>query len=414
MAENRDSLRRQAQGVISADLRALGVVAPTEGSQRLRVAVLNRLFKPTGGGAERYSIALVEQLAQQHEIHVFAQEISHQFPGVTYHHVPLPFRRPRWLNQLWFAAATWWQTRCGFDIVHSHENTWHGNVQTVHVLPLLYNLFVGRTGIKMALRWLKVVTSPRLLTYLGLEKLRFRVSDGRSIVLSSVSLHAKMRKTFPYTQASLRIVTPGINEVSGPASNKLKTQARMALGLPVEGFCILLVGNDFRKKGLPALLTALQQLPENCNVAVVGNPAQITFVESDIAQRGLKDRVFFLGALASVQPAYQAADCLAHPTLEDTFAMVVLEALSHGLPVVVSNARYCGISELLTEGQNAQLLDNPLDGDALAELLKHVYGDADLRTKLSAGAVAFAGQHLWSRQALQLDAIYQSVNKLRN
>ena len=163
-----------------SQLPASAVVAV--GPQRLRVAVLNRLFTLTGGGAERYSIALVEQLASQHEIHVFAQEIGDQFPGVTYHRVPLPFRRPRWINQLWFAAATWWLTRKGFDVVHSHENTWHGNVQSVHVLPVHYNLLVGRSGLKRALRWLKVVTSPRLLTYLCLEKLRYRVSDGRCIV----------------------------------------------------------------------------------------------------------------------------------------------------------------------------------------------------------------------------------------
>ena len=128
-------------------------------SQRLRVAVLNRLFKPTGGGAERYSIALVEQLAAKHDIHVFAQEIEHDFPGVSYHRIPLPFTRPRWINQLWFATATWWQTRKGFDVVHSHENTRHGNVQSVHVLPVQYNLFVGRSGVKRSMRWLKVIAS---------------------------------------------------------------------------------------------------------------------------------------------------------------------------------------------------------------------------------------------------------------
>ena len=44
--------------------------------KRLRIAVLNRIFRPTGGGAERYSIALVEQLAADHDIHVFAQQIE--------------------------------------------------------------------------------------------------------------------------------------------------------------------------------------------------------------------------------------------------------------------------------------------------------------------------------------------------
>jgi glycosyltransferase involved in cell wall biosynthesis len=67
---------------------------------------------------------------------------------------------------------------------------------------------------------------------------------------------------------------------------------------------------------------------------------------------------------------------------------------------------------LLTQGQNALLLDNPLDSDALADLLKQVYSDATLRKTLSDGAVAFAAQHLWSQQAVRLDAIYQSVKKL--
>lgn len=113
------------------------------GKPRLRIAVLNRIFSATGGGAERYSIALVEQLAQRHEIHVFAQHINHQWPGVHYHRIALPFTRPRWINQLWFALATWWATRAGFDVVHSHESTWHGRVQTVHVVSVRYSLLQG-------------------------------------------------------------------------------------------------------------------------------------------------------------------------------------------------------------------------------------------------------------------------------
>ncbi|MDD5472307.1 MAG: glycosyltransferase, partial [Sideroxydans sp.] len=114
-----------------------------EPARRLRIAVLNRQFSATGGGAERYSMALVAQLAAQHEIHVFAQHIDHDVPGVSYHRVSKLVSRPRWLNQLWYAGVTWWATRRGFDVVHSHENTWHGQVQTVHVLPIKYNLFQG-------------------------------------------------------------------------------------------------------------------------------------------------------------------------------------------------------------------------------------------------------------------------------
>ena len=49
---------------------------------------------------------------------------------------------------------------------------------------------------------------------------------------------------------------------------------------------------------------------------------------------------------SDVDVAYRAADCLAHPTLEDTFAMVVLEAMALG--VVPMIADYAGPGELVT------------------------------------------------------------------
>jgi glycosyltransferase involved in cell wall biosynthesis len=124
----------------------------------------------------------------------------------------------------------------------------------------------------------------------------------------------------------------------------------------------------------------------------------------------LKERVFFLGAMSNVEPAYQAANCLAHPTLEDTFAMVVLEAMAHGLPVVVSDAGYCGIASLLTDGEDALLLRNPLNVEAMVALLHKALFDLELRITLSSAAVSFANQHLWSQQASRLDMIYQSVS----
>ena len=196
----------------------------------MRIAVLNRQFKATGGGAERYSIALVEQLAARHEIHVFAQQIEHEWQGVTYHRIAAPLTRPRWINQIWFALATWRATRRGFDVVHSHENTWHGQVQTVHVVPVRFSLFQGRTGVRLALRWLKVITSPRLLTYLGMEHLRYRVQDHRCVVVTSESLKVTMLDSFPQSSGMLSVVTPGVASVPGAASEMERLGARDAGG----------------------------------------------------------------------------------------------------------------------------------------------------------------------------------------
>ena len=382
---------------------------PDAAPKRLRIAVLNRIFRPTGGGAERYSIALVEQLAAQHDIHVFAQQIDHQWPNVTYHLIPWPFDKPRWINQLWFAFATWWQTRRGFDVVHSHENTWHGQVQTVHVVPVRYSLLHGRHGPRWALRWLKIVTSPRLLAYLALEWGRYRVADGRCITLVSCSQLPVMAESFPQAVPACQVVSPGVVTVPGLADAAQRRAARAQLGLPAQGRCILLVGNDFRKKGLPALLQALPQMPADVYLAVVGNAAQQSLVQVELQASGQAHRVFFLGAMTAVDVAYRAANCLAHPTLEDSFAMVVLEAMSHGLPVVVSSAAYCGIAAELHDGQEALLLPDPRDTQALAQRLARVLQDVNLAEHLRANGLAFARRHLWSEIALQQEAVYQRL-----
>ncbi|TXT39397.1 MAG: UDP-glucose:(heptosyl)LPS alpha-1 3-glucosyltransferase [Comamonadaceae bacterium] len=381
---------------------------------RLRIAVLNRQFSSTGGGAERYSIALVEQLAEQHEIHVFAQHIEHHWPGVTYHRVSQPLTRPRWINQLWYATATWWATRRGFDVVHSHENTWHGNVQTVHVLPIKYNLLQGLTGWRLALRWLKIVTSPRLLVYLALERSRFALRHPRAIVLASQALVPQMLQAYPASQAAFQVLTPGVERVEGVATATEKSQARAQLGLPLAGFGILFVGNDYRKKGLSTLIQALSRLPPSCFVAVVGNPAQVPQFKAQAAAAGVAQRVHFLGSLANVAPAYQAADCLAHPTLEDTFAMVVLEAMAYGLPVLVSSAKFCGVAGLLQPGRDALVLDDPQDAQALAGAIAQIIQQPARVAALQAAGLRFAQAHLWSELARQQALIYQQlVSRLR-
>lgn len=377
--------------------------------KRLRIAVLNRFFSTSAGGAERYSIALVEQLAEHHEIHVFAQQIDHQWPGVIYHQVTAPFAKPRWLNQLWYACATWWATRSGFDVVHSHENTWHGEVQTVHVLPLKYTLFHGHTGWRLLMQWLRVVSSLRLLTYLWLEHARFSTAAKHRIVVTSNSLMAQMAKAYPSTTDVLRLLTPGVTMPDLDATAAQQLAARTRLGLPNDGQSILFVAHDYRKKGLETLVKALSQLPENCWLAVVGNALQIPVFQRLAKKCGIDGRVFFLGVLNDLGDAYLAADCLAHPSLEDTFAMVVLEAMAHGLPVVVSSERYCGISGLLKHEVDAFILEDPRDSKELADALNRVLQEPALRQKLRVAALAFANLQQWPAIALQQEAIYFSV-----
>jgi UDP-glucose:(heptosyl)LPS alpha-1,3-glucosyltransferase len=150
-------------------------------------------------------------------------------------------------------------------------------------------------------------------------------------------------------------------------------------------------------------------LPETVHLAVVGNKAHAGGFAADIATWGLQGRVHFLGALPDVTPAYTAADVLAHPTLEDTFAMVVLEAMAHGLPVVVSAARYCGIAGLLSHRANAFLLDDPQDSAALIATLGDLLTCPVQANAMGEAAAEFASQHRWMDIASQQHRLYDKV-----
>lgn len=380
-------------------------------TERLRIAVLSRNFSTTGGGAERYSIAVVEQLAARHEVHVFAQTIAHDVPGVSYHRVPMPMARPRWINQLYFAWKTWRATRTGFDVVHSHENTWHGNVQTVHVLPVKHTLFAGKQGVALALRWLKVLTSPRLLAYLWLEKRRYAWALKKKVVCASSSLKEVLQKAYPASAPMLEVVTPGVDTVPGRAPVDARVQACQQLGLPADAVLLLFVGNDLVKKGLPTLLQSLVQLPAQTHLAVVGTGEALPDLNKLAERLGQKGRVHFLGSQRDMEPVYRAVDVLVHPTLEDAYGMVVLEAMAHGLPVVVSDSSYCGIAQDLHGGENALLLKDPKNAVQLTATLSDLLVNRGLQEKLSTSALAFAQAHSWEQSADVYETLYRGICK---
>ncbi len=385
-------------------------------ARRLKVAVLNRNFTPTAGGAECYSIALVEELAVNHDIHVFAQCIEHDWPGVHYHRIAKGLRKPRWLNQLWYAYACWRAVRIGFDIVHSHENVWFGNVHTMHVKTVQRSLMGNRSGVRVLLRKLKIALSPRLLTYLGLERARLRGQPDRAIVAASPVLAEELKQEYPRVIPFLSVVTPGVRvpdakylNTSIAGKSATKKEARQAISTDQDGKIILFVANDYVRKGLPALLLAVQQLPADTRLLVVGNVDQIPQFLGQAKKLGISQRVEFLGPMRDVRMAYMAADVLAHPTLEDSFGMVVVEAMAHALPVVVSCAAYCGVSALIEHKNQALIVNNPRDAGDLAVAISRVLEGTDLRDGLIERALSFAKLHDWKKVAASYNAIYQAL-----
>lgn len=380
-------------------------LTPTE--RRLRIAVLNRHFGYRFGGAERYAAAVVEELAARHEIHVFAQEIEHAFPGVTYHPVSRPMAKPRWVNQFWFAWQTWRLTRQGFDVVHSHENTWHGDLQTVHVRPFRVGLFHNSQGLKRLFKCLSLCTSPRLLTYWCLETARFWPQTRKHIIATSTQVMEETLHAYPRMAACMQVIAPGVNLPLVPI---MPVAARRLLALPQGVTLALFVGNDYVKKGLATLLEALSHVP-SLHLAVVGHGQHLSTFQHQAQQLQVADRVHFLGSLSDVSPAYAAADLLVHPTTEDTYAMVVLEAMAYGLPVVVSGTPYCGISAELNHNEQALILNDPRNAQVLGEEITRLISTPQLILQLKTNGQIFARERSWQAVAAAHETLFQKVTQ---
>ena len=89
--------------------------------------------------------------------------------------------------------------------------------------------------------------------------------------------------------------------------------------------------------------------------------------------------------------------------------MVVLEAMSHGLPVIVSGPKYCGIAGLLQHGTNAVILDDPEDASQLHQAIGQVLTQPALRHHLIQGASDFAMHYEWREMAHRQEALYFSA-----
>lgn len=146
-------------------------------------------------------------------------------------------------------------------------------------------------------------------------------------------------------------------------------------------------------KNLGRLLSAYAQyhsrVAEPWRLVLLGDGPQRPHLEAQITRHRLSDDVV-LGGFRQIEdlPAYYGlAGAFVHPTLKDTWGVVVNEAMAAGLPVLVSDRAGC-TPDLVIEGETGFRFD-PYDIEQLAGLLERTAHPETDRASLGA-----AGQRL--------------------
>jgi phosphatidyl-myo-inositol alpha-mannosyltransferase len=185
-----------------------------------------------------------------------------------------------------------------------------------------------------------------------------------------------------------------------------------APALPSDGRpAILALGRLDPRKGVEHLIDALPRVARalgSVRLIVAGDGPRRARLERR-ARTTAPGMVEFLGAVPRERTPglYAAADCLCAPAVRnESFGIVLLEAMASGRPVVASDLSGYGL--VVRHGETGWLVP-PADPRALAEALVRVLGDAAAARAMGAAGHERARLYSWQRVSERLLHLYRQV-----
>jgi glycosyltransferase involved in cell wall biosynthesis len=173
-----------------------------------------------------------------------------------------------------------------------------------------------------------------------------------------------------------------------PCAPDLRPELRKQLGLPIEGPLVVFVGRLAPEKELGSLIRAFSQVrrkhPEAV-LALVGDGAGRAELEAEAGLLRIQEHVRFVGMtdMAGVLRWLHAADVFALVSSLEGFPCSLIEAMSAGLPPVVSDIP--AMRQLVEHDANG-LVSGLRDESSIAGNLSRLLGDADMRQRLGQAA----------------------------
>jgi len=388
------------------------------GCADLRLAVVSP-FVDRRHGTERALAEVLERLARNEhcEIHLYAQRVEdlavaqphgadpRDSGAIIWHKVPstpgphlLQFLAWLFLNSI---CRAWdrWVHRLRFDLVVSPGiNCLDADVVIVHALFHRLQEFALAESLDPAksqfFRRLHRRAYYALLA--GLER---HIYANPKVSLAAVSQRTATLLAGYFHRQDVRVIPNGVDtaQFSPSARLALRAEARRRRAIHETDFVLLLMGNDWRVKGLETVLRAMSSLRElPILVIAAGGDSPGSFREL-AKSLGISERCRFEPSRPDVLDFYAAADLYVSASQEDSFGMPVAEAMACGLPAITSI--FAGVSSLLHDGVDSLILRDPHDAKTLATMMRALYQQAEWRSRMGQAATKASREWTWDRNA---------------
>ena len=194
-----------------------------------------------------------------------------------------------------------------------------------------------------------------------------------------------------------------------------RADVREELGIDISAPVVGVVGNIQEWKGQMVLLEAMVEVRKRYPAVVamiVGgvHRSGLSYskrMQAFVARHGMEDNVIMTGPRDDVGDLMGAMDVVAHTSVRrEPFGRVIIEGMSVGRPVVATRAG--GVPEFVSDGDNGLLVPAG-DSLQLALVLKRLFGDSDLRERLSRGALKSVRDFSVDHHVAAMTSIYERV-----
>jgi glycosyltransferase involved in cell wall biosynthesis len=373
-------------------------------------------------GTEMCVIEQIERLAREKKwsIEVYAQEVSQvdglqtassssrPEPGAIVWHKLSDIPGPHLIKFIWWLAVNHWRRwrdrrsgRVEADLVYtSGTNCLDADAIMVQIV---FHEFFRLVRKELRLREVPLRSWPlaihRLLYYRLIMALENRIYRNPRVSLMAVSGLTAREVTQHFGRQDVRVILNSVDlaRFNPPERLRRRAAARKNFEFAENEFVALLVGNDWKKKGLTYLLQALAEVKDlPIRLLIAGRDDQVPFL-AQIRELHLEDRVQFAKSSPDVMQFYAAADAYTGPSLHDSFAFPPLEAMASGLPIITSKDN--GGAEVITEGSDGFVLQDPRDSAAIAQILRTLYENPKRREEIGENAARTAQTLTWERNA---------------
>lgn len=259
--------------------------------------------------------------------------------------------------------------------------------------------------------------APRHVITVGQDHMNFQTRAGNAKVLDMIVRSARRLDAWAVlTQADAQDYAP-LLEGSDTVVNALPNASPWPVGdpAPLTSKVVVGAGRLIHRKGYARMVAAWAPVAAahpDWQLHIYGDGDQRASLERQIAKLGLEGRVLLPGHTTAFEEVLAGASVYAMTSHEEGFPMVLVEAMSKGVPLVSMDCPR-GPGEIIVDGHNGRLVPNG-DVEGYTKALLEVVGDDALRSRMGAAALQDARQYSTQAVSDRWEELFEQLAAARS